>query len=426
MNFSKTLLLTITLTFLFYPCSSQENKVYKKNILNNWNKLNTFISLIQKKQEDLSFYTALVWDGKIISEKQNGYANIEKQLKMSKKVVHRWASVSKLFTTIAVLQLVEKGKIKMTDPIVQFFPNLGKKTGEFDKIKKVKIHHLLNHNSGLSLTKAFRTAAKKIKKEEKGFRRPDNEEFLPYLELAEQSFSPGKKYKYSNMGFSLLGMLIEKVSGIKFKTYIKQNVLIPLKMFNTSYGPISKKMLKKQVIQYAYFDQNKDGKRERHSYVTNNSQGVLAANGGIRSTCKDMLKFMNFLKFRKGNKKLNKILKDETLKKYLYKIDLKKGDPKNVGVIRRNSKRNYSVVSGFEVNSNETSISIGHSGKVSSYISYFLFNKKRPFGIMMISNMYSDPQGTPYKLIRRLVKLINNFSLQGNFGEGLNFNKDEF
>lgn len=389
----------------------------KQTLLDEWNKLDKFISLAKKKQPDFSFYVALVYNGNIISEKKMGYANLERRLKMNKKAVHKWGSVSKLFTAIAILQLVEKGKIKLNDPITHFFPNLGKQTGELEKIKPVKIHHLLNHNSGLTLTKAFRASAKKIKEEEKEFRRAENEEFLPYLALAEQVFPAGGKYEYSNMGYSLLGLLIEKVSGIKFKTYIKQNILIPLRMSNTSYGPLSKKLMKKFVIQYVYYDFDQDGKREKKPYFTNYSQGVLAANGGVRSSPDDMLKFMNFLRFRKTNKRIEKVLKNETLKKYLFEVNLADTNSNQVVFIEKIKNESYYYTNGFKVRANDQSISMGHSGKVGNYMSYFHFNKKSPFGVMMISNMYSDPKGVPYKLVWQVMKLVRNFSINGNLGK---------
>ena len=426
MNHLKNTILIIGSIYLFSPCFAQKSTSEKKLLLNNWNKLDKFVSLAKKKQPDFSFYTALVYNGKIISEKSMGYANIKNKVKMSNHMVHMWGSVSKLFTTIAILQLIEKGKLKMADPITQFFPNLGKKTGDFDKIKKIRIHHLLNHNSGLSLTKAFRASAKKIKEEEKEFRRADNKEFLPYLELAEQNFSAGEKYAYSNMGYSLLGMLIEKVSGVKFKTYIKQNILKPLRMSNTSYGPIPRRMMKKFAAYYGYYDINEDGKREKLSYVDNYSQGILAANGGIRASPMDMVKLMNFLQFRKPTSKADKVLKPETLNKYLFDVNLNSVDNQNVVLISENKNKPLYYINGFKVRVKDKKISIGHSGKVASYMSYFHFNKKVPFGILMASNIYSDPKGTPYKLIWKLMRLVRTFSLSSNFGELLNFDESKF
>ncbi|WP_299463268.1 serine hydrolase [uncultured Microscilla sp.] len=426
MNHLKTTIFIIASIYLFSPCLAQKSKSEKRTLLDNWNKLDRFVSLAKKKQPDLSFYTALVYNGKVISEKQMGYANIKNKVKMNRHMVHMWGSVSKLFTTVAILQLVEKGQLKLTDSITHYFPNLGKKTGDFAKINQVKIHHLINHNSGLSLTKAFRTVAAKIKKEEKKFRRAENEEFLPYLELAEQTFPAGEKYEYSNMGYSLLGLVIEKVSGIKFKVYIKQNILKPLRMKSTSYGPLSKKMMKKFAAYYGYYDQDKDGKREKLSHISNYSQGILAANGGIRASPNDMVKFMNFLRFRKSNKRAEKVLKRATLQKYLFDADLDTIDNQNVVFLRKNKGIKLYYVNGFRVRVEKKNIGIGHSGKVATYISYFIFNKKMPFGVMMTSNIYSDPKGTPYKLIDKLSWLITKFAVNGDFGQLINLNENEF
>jgi len=108
---------------------------YKQALLKEWEKLELFKKMAQKEVPDLSFYTALVYNGKIVSEKKMGYAYIQEKIRMDRKMVHKCGSVSKLFTTVAILQLVERKKLKLTDHIVQFFSNLGKKTEEFEKNK---------------------------------------------------------------------------------------------------------------------------------------------------------------------------------------------------------------------------------------------------------------------------------------------------
>jgi len=135
---------------------------------------------------------------------------------------------------------------------------------------------------------------------------------------------------------------------------------------------------------------------------------------------------MNFLCFRNISKRSEKVLKQETLEKYLFNVSLDNVDNKNVVLITKGKGWHLYYINGFRIRVSKKSTNIGHSGKVATYLSYFLFNKKTPFGVMMASNIYSDSKGTPYKLIRKLLTLIRQFSLDGNFGKLINFKEDEF
>lgn len=129
-------------------------------------------------------------------------------------------SVSKTFTAVAVLQLVEKGKIYLNDPLVKYFPSFPYPT--------ITIYHLLTHTSGLpDKEELFLPVIEK---------HPDtlftNKDIIPALNKP-LAFTPGSTWRYNNIGFALLALLVEKVSGQSFATYMQQHVFKPSGMFHS-------------------------------------------------------------------------------------------------------------------------------------------------------------------------------------------------
>ena len=143
---------------------------------------------------------AVVQDGQIVFMKAYGMADVAKGIANSPGTIFRLASVTKTFTAAAVLQLVEAGKLKLDDPLSKFVP-------DFPNADKIRISHLLSHTAGV----------------------PD---FIPYDELKKRplEFEPGSRINYSNNGYYLLGLVIEKVSGRPWDEYLRDHIFLPLGM----------------------------------------------------------------------------------------------------------------------------------------------------------------------------------------------------
>lgn len=162
-------------------------------------------------------------NGKPIYRKAFGKANLELDVPMKPENVLELGSITKQFTAVAILKLMEEGKLKLEDPLSKFIP-------DYPSGKDIKIHHLLNHTSGIkSYTDmpTFFTMA-----------RTDMTP-LALIEIFKgepMEFAPGEKYKYNNSAYILLGYIIEEVSNVSYEDYIKTNFFIPLGMKNSYYG----------------------------------------------------------------------------------------------------------------------------------------------------------------------------------------------
>jgi CubicO group peptidase (beta-lactamase class C family) len=163
--------------------------------------------------------------GTVLFEKSYGMADLEWDVPNTADAKFRLGSITKQFTATAILQLQEKGKLSVDDPVAKYIENAP------DAWKGITIQHLLTHTSGIpSYTDSPEFPTPKF------MRIP-----LSPLEIVMLSkdkpleFQPGEKWKYDNTGYVLLGYIIEKVSGEKYDAYLKSHVFDPLDMKDSGY-----------------------------------------------------------------------------------------------------------------------------------------------------------------------------------------------
>ncbi len=166
---------------------------------------------------------AIVRDGKTVVSKGYGLADIGRGIPATEDTVYRIGSVTKQFTAAAVLQLVEAGRLRLDDdlaPLLPDFPTQG---------RHVTVRHLLNHTSGI----------KNHTELEGGHGEPGTTRQAVVDLIAAQpfDFEPGEKRRYSNSGYVLLGLVIEKVTGASYASYLEGHVFEPLGLRRTSYCP---------------------------------------------------------------------------------------------------------------------------------------------------------------------------------------------
>ncbi|MGZ3873337.1 MAG: serine hydrolase [Mucilaginibacter sp.] len=163
-------------------------------------------------------------EGKIIYQQSFGLADFEQKKPHYPSTSFQLASLSKVFTAIAVLQQYERGKLKLDDAYSKYFPLF--------PYKDITIRGLLSHSSGLSdqdLEGAFADFKRK------NHREPNNQDLLQVIAAAnvKMTLPPGQKWWYCNLGYELLANLVEKVSGISFEQYLEKNILQPAGMKDT-------------------------------------------------------------------------------------------------------------------------------------------------------------------------------------------------
>lgn len=184
------------------------------------------LSFVLDRFEERGVFSGVVLvakNGKIVFHDAYGWANREAAIPATVNTKFNLASLNKMFTAVAIAQLCEKGVLSYEEPIGKF---LGPEWIPIDIGEKVKIKHLLSHTSGIggddfNITYVEEAVAR-------GFTQIDD--YKVFTVDADLNFEPGDKYEYSNLGYHLLGAIIEKVSGEAYYAYIRSHVFGPAEM----------------------------------------------------------------------------------------------------------------------------------------------------------------------------------------------------
>ncbi|HEY7543856.1 MAG TPA: serine hydrolase domain-containing protein, partial [Blastocatellia bacterium] len=170
----------------------------------------------------------VVKDGKVIFRKGYGMANMELGVKIEPDMIFRIGSVTKQFTAVAILMLMEQGKLTLQDEITKFLPDYPTQG------QRITIEHLLTHTSGIKSYTGLPEWRPQWRKD------VSLKELIDLFKDKPMEFAPGEKWNYNNSAYVLLGAIIEKISGQSYAEFLEKNIFTPLGMKNTSYDNTSR------------------------------------------------------------------------------------------------------------------------------------------------------------------------------------------
>jgi CubicO group peptidase (beta-lactamase class C family) len=332
----------------------------------------------QAKQGMFSGSVLIAKNDKVIFEGAYGLASREYNVRNQLDTKFNLASIGKLFTSVAIAQLAQEGKLSLSDPINKYLsdwlPN--------DIAKQITIQQLLIHSSGLG---SFF--------DNKQFQLGDSSRFYieindykPLMQTEKLAFKPGSSQLYSNTGYLLLGAIIEKVSGQNYFEYVKQHIFKPAGMMNSDYYEMD---IPTSNLAIGYAPYQVNGKTLwRNNLYTNVLKGSPA--GGGFSTAKDMFKFAVALR---TNKLLNPYYTQLVLSTQIAKPNdttyyFKKTIPVH-GVKYLATFSQYGFAGawnsyGFAVW--DSPPMIGHTGGTSGIDDYFGMSPENGYTIVILSN----------------------------------------
>lgn len=225
----------------------------------------------QFKNDDPGVTALVSRNGQIIYKKAFGMANLELNTPMQVDNVFWVASIGKQFTAVAILQLMEQGKLNLQDEITKFIPDYPTKG------HKITIEHLLTHTSGIHNFSGMKDPEKKLALD------CTPNEVIDFFKNLPMRFTPGTKWEYSNSGYFILGYIIEVITGKPYSEYLEDNFFKPLGMTNSLYANDTR-IIKNRVGAYSHGDNGFENSKSRN--VTH----VYSA-GAIQSTVEDFFKW---------------------------------------------------------------------------------------------------------------------------------------
>jgi D-alanyl-D-alanine carboxypeptidase len=278
-----------------------------------------------------------------------GMADIETATAMTPTTVCRIGSVSKQFTAAGVLLLVQDGKVALDDPLSRFLP-------DFPNAERLTIRRLLSHTSGLG-NYTETTPPELVWQVSRTDR--DTAQMLEVMRAtgAKLLFEPGTSYRYSNTGFVLLGVVIEKVSGSSYRDFMQARVFTPLGLAHTAVDDTVEIVPRRAA---GYTDDPKAATGFDNASFT--SMTYPGGAGALRSTCEDLCAWHDALLG-------GKLLQPATLQAMLTPITLNDGSLPT----QPNRSGGQTVVRygfGIGVNPVDGHRSVSHGGAIQGFGSY--------------------------------------------------------
>ena len=318
----------------------------------------------QKDFEYLPGITAIVVeDQEILWTGAFGMANIEESIKAEPSTICSICSISKLFTSVAIMKLYEDGKLRLDDEINDILPwyNLEQ---QYPESGPITIRSLLTHSSGLPREADYPYWT------EPDFPFPTQEEIKSKLGEQETLYPSSTYFQYSNLGLTLLGEIVEEVSGIPFEDYVSKNILEPLGLSDTQTKLPESLYGEKLAVGYGAI--TRDREREKINFFQANGIGPAA---GFSSNVLNLGKFASW-QFRLLDTTITEIIKPSTLK-YMQRVHWTDPDWKTTWGL------------GFKVYKGIDGVTwVGHNGSCPGYKSSLLLNTKdkRAFSVMINAN----------------------------------------
>lgn len=310
-------------------------------------------------------------ENKTVAEDHYGVANIETNRRVDAETIYHWASNTKPFTGIAIMQLRDRGLLKLDDPVTKYLPELRDVHNKFGSMGEITIRHLMTHSAG------FRASTWPWDRGQdwEPFEPTEYSQLVAMFPFTEILFKPGSKFSYSNPGIIFLGRIIEKLTGDDYEVYIDKNIFKPLEMHRSYFDTTPQHLLKHRS--HSYFIEN--GKRKEGRFDANT--GITVSNGGLNSPMSDMLKYLNFLI---GDVKKSAVY-DGVLRRSSLEEMWKPGLDAGSGADGNPPGQSRIGLIFFVTESNGKTL-IGHSGHQNGFFSYIDFDPKSKSASILVGN----------------------------------------
>ena len=295
----------------------------------------------------------VVADQELVWAQGFGVADTARKVPMTPQTKFRMASHSKLFTATAVMQLREQGKLRLDDPVTKYLPWFSVRPADADD-PPITIEELLTHSSGLPREAGSHWT---------DFDFPTTEELRGLMREREAPFSPDVRWKYSNLAYSVAGLVIEAVSGQSWADYVQQHIYTPLGMTASS--------VDKDVpgLATGYGRLMPDGTRATTPFI--DARGMGAATG-ITSTVEDMARFAS-AQFRRGPMGGDRILSTGSLR-----------DMHRVRVLETNWTQGNAI--GFAVRRDRDKVYVQHGGSYPGYQTQTVLQLDGKVAVIVLTN----------------------------------------
>jgi CubicO group peptidase (beta-lactamase class C family) len=348
------------------PTSARESVQFE----DAWNEVRQSFQKLLEEQQMVGGSLWFFQNGQPLAREFHGDADVGEGRRIDENTIFHWGSITKTFTGIAIMQLRDRGLLRLEDPVVDYLPELAAVHNPYGKMDEITIMHLMTHSSGL------RNPTWPWGGDEPWHPHEPREwsqlvAMMPYTEIL---FEPGSRYSYSNPGIIFLGRIIEILSGDNYEVYIDKNIFKPLGMVRSYFDHTPYHLLKYRSNNYDV----KDGVPKANGLDFDT--GITVSNGGLNSPIPDMVRYLAFLV---GDSEFihEPILARSSLEE-MWQSRLPMSDPvvESSGV-----SRDFMGLTFFVLESDNLRL-IGHTGSQKAFFSFFYIDPETHTGVIAAFN----------------------------------------
>lgn len=315
---------------------------------------------------------ALVREGEVVARAHHGWAVAEEGRPVDDSTLFHWASITKTFTAVSILQLRDRGLLSLEDPVVRYVPELRQVHNPFGSMEEVTVRHLLSHAAGFR-SSTFPWDGGEAWQPWEPAEWAQLVAMMPYTRI---EFPPGSRFQYSNPGIVFLGRTLEAVTGDVYEAYVEKNLFRPLGMGT------------------AYFDATpwhlEEHRAENYRVVRNEpvpngdfNTGITVSNGGLNASVDDLARWIGFLTGHPGSDAGREVLPRGSLEEMW----------REVVPIREMELGHEGMGLGFFLYPDLGLV--GHTGSQRSFFSFILFDPASGVGAIAAFNTAGGDETGP-------------------------------
>ncbi len=311
-----------------------------------------------------SISLGIIQGSELVYEAAFGYADMEKEIEATPQHVYRIGSITKQLTALALLKMSQDGTVRLSDPVASHFPEVKRVRDRYPGAPPITLVQLATMTSGLA-------------------REPEDlpsylvgpasewvDVVLRALPAVKYDFAPDTRYQYSNIGYAILGVALERASGRDYMDYVRKELLEPLGMKDSDFVP-RPHFEARVAIGYALGDGEIDAETPAREHA---GRGYKVPNGALYSTVSDLARFISF---QLGHGP-DAVLPSDVLADNFKRVSSADGD----------LSAGYGI--GFRVVRRGERIVFGHGGSVAGYRAGAYFDRESGRGVVLLRNVTGD------------------------------------
>jgi CubicO group peptidase (beta-lactamase class C family) len=323
---------------------------------------------------------AVLQRGRVVDSQAVGMADLESKQPVDLQTIFHWASITKTFTAVAIMQLRDRGKLSLDDPLVKYVPELLRLHSPDNTVPRITLRQALSHTAG------FQTPTWPYRDDSwQPFEPTEWSQLVAMMPYQELAFTPGARFQYSNPAFIYLGRVIEALTTDPYEVYLQKNILSPLSM-NHAYFNESPYFLAKDRSNNYSIKPNALGKDKVIANGREFHTGITTANGGLNAPLDDMGRWVAFL--AGGGPSNNDVVLSRKSLEEMWQPVVGTGDLDITGLPDSMGLSFFLIPSG---SGDAATTIIAHTGHQAGFASFIAFNPSNGRGLVLSLNTTRDP-----------------------------------